>query len=163
MSRKLLTDTFGFESRCFVCHPENQGGMRQRFYLDDETNRVVAEFTPGKDLSGAPNYAHGGASLAVLDDAMAWAVIALKERFGVTRHVEADFQRPVRVGTRHDVRAWVESAEGRTMMARGEIRDVKDRLCVSAHATYTVLTFDEARQAIGQAAEGAASYTQESR
>lgn len=163
MSRRLLTDTFGFDSRCFVCHPENQGGMRQRFYLDEDANQVVAEFTPGKDLSGAPNYAHGGASLAVLDDAMAWAVIALKERFGVTRHVEAYFQRPVRVGARHEVRAWVESAEERTMVARGEILDEKGRACVSTQAIYTVLTFDEARQAIGKAAEGAASYTQESR
>ena len=163
MSHKPLTNTFGFESRCFVCDQENEGGMRQRFYLDEELGRVVAEFKPTVDHSGAPNYAHGGAAMAVLDDAMAWAVIALRERFGVTRRVEADFARPVKVGVAHSVEAWVESFEDRSLVARGEIRDPKGRVCVAARASYTVLTMEEARQAIGAGARRAASYTEEAR
>ena len=161
MSRKLLENTFGFDSSCFVCDPENESGMRQRFYYDDESRRVVAEFEPSVVLSGAPNYAHGGASMAVLDDAMAWAIIAAEERFGVTRRVETDFVRPVRLGKMYAVEAWVESHEDRGIEARAEISDSRRRVCVAAKGIYTVLTLDEAEAAIGVGARSSSSYTKE--
>lgn len=123
MPRKLLTNTFAFASLCFVCDPDNAEGMRQRFFHDEESGRIVAEFVPSPGLSGAPNYTHGGASMAVLDDAMAWAIIALKERFGITRRCEVDFIRPVMIGAKHDVQAWVESFEDRALVARAELRN----------------------------------------
>ena len=161
MSRRLLENTFGFDSCCFVCDPDNDGGMKQRFYFDEESGRVVAEFEPGEQLSGAPNYVHGGASLAVLDDAMAWAIIAGHERFGVTRRVETDFVRPVALGKSYDVEAWVESFEDRDLEARAEIRDHKGRVCVAAKGVYTVLTLEEAESAIGGGARENDSYTKE--
>ncbi len=161
MSRRPLTNTFAFDTRCFVCDQDNEGGLRQRFFLDDELGRVVAEFIPSADHSGAPNYAHGGASMAVLDEAMAWAIIAIKERFGLTRKVEVDFIRPVPVGVAHEVQAWIESFEGRSLVARAELRNPDGKLCVAAKAGYTILTLQEAEQAIGAGAQTAASYTEE--
>jgi uncharacterized protein (TIGR00369 family) len=135
--------------------------MKQQFFYDDDLERVVGEFTPTPDHSGAPNYAHGGASMAVLDDAMAWAIIAVRQRFGLSHRVEVDFLRPVLIGWSYSVEAWVESLEGRSLYARGEIRDHKGRVCVSARGKYTVMTLEEAEEAIGAGARGAASYTQE--
>ncbi len=163
MSRKPLTNTFAFETRCFVCDQENEGGLRQRFFMDDELGRVVAEFVPSADHSGAPNYAHGGVSMAILDDAMAWAIIAIKDRFGLTRKAEVEFFRPVLVGRAYEVEAWVESFEGRSLVARAELRSADGKLCVAAKASYTVLTLEEAEQAIGAGARTAASYTQAER
>jgi uncharacterized protein (TIGR00369 family) len=160
LPRKLLENTFDFSSLCFVCDPANAGGMRQQFFLDDELGRVVATFTPDPAHSGAPNYTHGGASMAVLDDAMAWAIIAINQRFGITRHCEVDFIRPVMVGAAHDVQAWVESAEDRALVARAEMRNTDGKLCVAAKATYIVLTSEEAQNAIGAGATTAASYTE---
>lgn len=160
MSRKPLTNTFAFDSRCFVCDQENEGGLRQRFFLDDETGRVVAEFIPSADHTGAPNYAHGGVSMAILDDAMAWAIIAIKDRFGLTRKAEVEFIRPVRVGRAYEVQAWVESFEGRSLVARAELRSDEGKLCVAAKAGYTILTLEEAERAIGAGARTAVSYTQ---
>ncbi len=159
MSRKPLTNTFAFETRCFVCDQDNEGGLRQRFFLEEELGRVVAEFIPSVDHSGAPNYAHGGASMAVLDDAMAWAIIAIKDRFGLTRKVEVDFIRPLLVGSAYEVQAWVESFEDRSLVARAELRNSDGKLCVAAKAGYTVLTLEEAEQAIGAGARTAVSYT----
>ncbi len=161
MSRKPLTNAFAFDTRCFVCDQDNEGGLRQRFFLDDELGRVVAEFVPSADHSGAPNYAHGGVSMAILDDAMAWAIIAMKERFGLTRKVEVDFIRPVPVGVAHEVQAWIDSFEGRSLVARAELRNPEGKLCVAAKARYTILTLQEAEQAIGAGAQTAASYTKE--
>ena len=149
MSRKPLTNTFAFETRCFVCDQKNEGG------------RVVAEFIPSDDHSGAPNYAHGGVSMAVLDDAMAWAIIAIKDRFGLTRKAEVEFFRPVLVGRAYEVQAWVGSFEGRSLVARAELRSSDGKLCVAAKASYTVLTLEEAEQAIGARARTAASYTKD--
>ena len=160
MPRKPLTNTFGFGSLCFVCDQDNAGGMRQQFFLDDGLSRVVADFTPAAEHSGAPNYTHGGASMAVLDDAMAWAVIALKERFGITRKCEVDFIRPVMIGATHDVQAWVESFEDRALVARAEMRNADGKLCVASKATYIVMTLDEAQNAIGAGAAAAAPYTE---
>ena len=160
MSRKPLTNSFAFDSRCFVCDQENEGGLRQRFFMDDELGRVVAEFVPSADHSGAPNYAHGGVSMAILDDAMAWAIIAIKDRFGLTRKAEVEFFRPVLVGRGYDVQAWVESFEDRSLVARAELRSSEGKLCVSAKGSYTVLTLEEAERAIGAGARTAVSYTE---
>ena len=144
-----------------MCDQDNEGGLRQRFFLDDELNRVVAEFVPSADHSGAPNYAHGGVTMAVLDEAMAWAIIAMKERFGLTRKAEVEFIRPVPIGVAHEVQAWVESFEGRSLMARAELRNPEGKLCVAARASYIVLTVEEAESALGAGAETAARYTED--
>ena len=161
MSRRLLTNTFGFGSRCFVCDPDNAGEMQQRFFFDDDLGRVVANFVPSADHSGAPNYAHGGASMAILDDAMAWAIIAPEERFGLSRRVEVDFLRPVVIETPHEVQAWVESRDGRWLEARAEIRSGEGKLCIAARGNYSVLTKEEADQAIGGGARTAAAYIED--
>jgi len=160
LSLEALTNTFGFDSRCFVCDPDNTGGMRQPFFLDRERGRVVAEFTPTPDHSGAPNYAHGGATMAVLDDAMAWAIIATRERFGLSRRVETDFVRPVMIGRTYTVEAWVESFEVRSLNARAELKSPSGKLCVASRGEYMVMTLEEAQQAIGAGAGGASSYTE---
>ena len=160
MPLEPLTNTFGFDSRCFVCDPDNSGGLRQRFFLDRDRSRVVAEFTPMADHSGAPNYAHGGATMAVLDDAMAWAIIATKERFGLSRRVETDFVRPVMIGKTYKVEAWVESFADRSLEARAELTSPSGKLCVASKGLYMVMTIDEAQQAIGAGASTSGSYTE---
>ena len=160
MPLEPLTNTFGFDSRCFVCDPDNSGGLRQRFFLDRDRSRVVAEFTPMADHSGAPNYAHGGATMAVLDDAMAWAIIATKERFGLSRRVETDFVRPVMIGKTYKVEAWVESFAGRSLEACAELTSPSGKLCVASKGLYMVMTIDEAQQAIGAGASTSGSYTE---
>ena len=154
MPLEPLTNTFGFESRCFVCDQDNSGGLRQRFFLDRDRDRVVAEFTPTSDHSGAPNYAHGGATMAVLDDAMAWAIIATKERFGLSQRVETDFVRPVMIGKTYKVEAWIESCDDRSLEARAELSSTSGKLCVASKGLYIVMTLEEARQAIGAGAGG---------
>lgn len=160
MPRKPLTNTFAFASLCFVCDPDNAAGLGMRFFLDEESHRVVGDFTPQPGHSGAPNYTHGGASTAVLDDAMAWAIIALKERFGITRKAEVDFIRPVMIGAKHAVEAWVESFEDRALVARAELRNPAGKLCVAAKATYIVMTMEETTNAIGAGAATAPTYTE---
>ena len=87
--------------------------------------------------------------MAVLDDAMAWAIIATKERFGLSRRVETDFVRPVMIGKTYKVEAWVESFEDRSLKARAELSSPSGKLCVASSGQYMVMTLEEAQQAIG--------------
>jgi acyl-coenzyme A thioesterase PaaI-like protein len=161
MTRTLLTNTFSFETSCFVCEPNNPRGLQMQFYYDDESERVVADMAPGIGHSGAPNYAHGGFSMAVLDDAMAWAVIAIAKKFGLSQRIEFDFMRPVKVDRTYSVDAWLDVAGEREVIARAEVRDSKGRVCIAATGRYMVMTMEQATQAIGGAAGSAAGYTSE--
>lgn len=69
-----------------------------------------ASFTLDRSFSGAPEYVHGGVVLAILDEAMAWATIALAGRFAVTRQTTATFERPVCVNRAYAVEAKVVDA-----------------------------------------------------
>jgi acyl-coenzyme A thioesterase PaaI-like protein len=101
----LLNSRWGFESNCFVCEASNTEGLRIPFLHDAEQRRVVAGFELDDRFSGAPSYVHGGIVLAVLDEAMAWAAIAVAGVFAVTKETTTRFRRPVRVGTRTRCRA----------------------------------------------------------
>lgn len=158
MAKTLLANTFGIESRCFVCAPENAAGLRQPFYLDDDRGTVVAQFAPKVDHSGAPNYAHGGVVMAILDEAMAWAVIAIQRRFGVTERAEVEFFRPVRVGIVHHVSATVVGADGRKIVARADVRDAAGAVCARATARFHVIDMQQAIDAAGAGAVETAEF-----
>src|SRR2546430_2937123 len=76
---RLDNSRWGFGSNCFVCEPGNARGMQVPFSHDTDRGVVFAEFTLGAEYSGAPTYLHGGATLALMDEGMSWATIALSE------------------------------------------------------------------------------------
>ena len=160
MTQTLLdNEQWDFGSNCFVCEPGNERGLGIPYYLDDEANRVVARFTPESHHSGAPMFAHGGFSQALLDEGMAWAVIAIAHRFGVTRKAEVTFARPVKIGQVHTVSAWIESRDGHDLIALGEITDMRGKICVSVRESFYVMTKEEADVALGAQSRQTASYT----
>ena len=104
MALKPLTNAgWGFETNCFVCEPSNPLGLRVQYFHDEEAEVVSAEFTLGVEHSGAPHYVHGGVLLAILDEAMAWAAIAIGGRFAVVQSTATTFDRPVRIDEPHRV------------------------------------------------------------
>ena len=147
----LTNARWGFTSNCFVCEPANPAGLQLPFFHDDEDDAVVADFTLDDAFSGAPSYLHGGVVLAVLDEAMAWAAIAIGGQWAVTKTTTTDFERPVRVGKPHRVRAVIESAAEREIRASAVIVDAKERTCASASAVFTPLGEAQAVDAIGGA------------
>lgn len=139
MARHRLENSgWGFETNCFVCEESNDAGLRLAFFHDDEADEVLAEFTLGEAFSGAPAFVHGGVSLAILDEAMAWAGIALGGKWAVTSGFEAAFERPVRVGERYRVTARLVDATDDVIAARGEIVDLANgKVRVRATASLT--------------------------
>lgn len=147
--RRLTNDDWGFPTSCFVCEERNEAGLRIPFSHDDEAAVVTAEIELDERFSGAPTYLHGGISLAVLDEAQAWATIAIAGRWAVTTEMGARFLHPVRVGRRYAVEARVDADDGAVLRTSAVLRDGAGRPCVEATATFSVLTELQALEATG--------------
>jgi uncharacterized protein (TIGR00369 family) len=146
---RLENGRWGFESNCFVCEPRNATGLRIPFEHDDEAEVVRAAFTLDERFSGAPSYVHGGVVLAVLDEAMSWATIAIGGVFAVTSEMSTRFLRPVRVGRDHAVEARVDEQAEDRLATSASVLDGKGRVCAEARATFVPLGPAQAVDAIG--------------
>jgi acyl-coenzyme A thioesterase PaaI-like protein len=158
---RLDNARWGFRSNCFVCEPTNAAGLRIGFVHDDEADVVRAQFSLGDAFSGAPSYVHGGVVLAVMDEAMAWAAIAIGHTWALTTRSMATFWRPVLVDQPHTVVARLaERGEDGTLelnatVFRGEVSSERgaadgDR-CAEAKATFVPLSAEGAAAAVGEA------------
>jgi uncharacterized protein (TIGR00369 family) len=141
---RVSNERWGFTSNCFVCEPTNASGLRQAFFHDDEADLVVADVELGPEHSGAPSYVHGGVQLALLDEAMAWAAIAVAERFAVTATFRSEFHHPIRVGKRYRLEAEIVERSESRLEAAARILDVQQRVRTSATATLVVLSAAQA-------------------
>ena len=145
----LTNDAWGLESSCFVCEPRNGAGLRIPFHHDVVARRVLADFSLDERFSGAPRYVHGGVLLAILDEAMAWATIAVAGSFAVTQETTSRFDHPVRVGEQHSVCAEIVETDDRTIHTRAEINRADGRRCVTSTATFVRLDLEQAGAAAG--------------
>ena len=149
--RRLHNEDWGFDTNCFVCEPRNAGGLRIPFHHDDERAAVVATFTLDSTFSGAPSYVHGGVSLAVLDEAQAWATIAVGGKLAVTAETTARFERPVLVDKTYRVEARLTGQDAERITTEAQILDHRDRVCATSTATFAVLGAAQAVRATGAA------------
>ena len=156
--RALDNASWGFPSSCFVCDRSNPRGLGVAFRHDTDRDVVWADLSFGPELSGAPRYAHGGVVLAVLDEAMAWAAIAMAGRFAVVQHTATTFDRPVRLETPHRVEAVVVAHDDRMVTTRAHVADGSGRVCARAHARLAVLSDVGAASAIGEVGGDDARY-----
>lgn len=146
---RLHNEVWGFDSNCFVCEPSNQTGLRIPFHHDDEAGTVVAEFTLDDAYSGAPSYVHGGITLAILDEAQAWATIAVSGKFAVTTETATRFERPVLIGRTFGVEARVTGETPEVIRTTAVVRNAKGKLCAETTSTFAVLAPAAAVRAIG--------------
>jgi uncharacterized protein (TIGR00369 family) len=146
----LHNDDLGYETNCFVCEQRNKQGLRIPFFHDTERNLVTAEFSLSDTFSGAPTLVHGGVSLAVLDEAMAWACIAIGRQWAVTSETTTRFDRAVYVDKPHRVEAEIVEQTDSEIVTTGRIVDLKGRVRAESRATFTVLGEAQLRRAAGE-------------
>ena len=147
--RRLTNAGWGFETNCFVCEPANAAGLRLPFFHDEESDVVRADLQLDDRFSGAPNYVHGGLVLAVLDEAMAWATIAIGGKFAVTADTSTRFLYPVHLDRPYRVEARVTEPGDERMVCAAAVLDAKGRPCAEATATFSVLSAATAVDVIG--------------
>jgi uncharacterized protein (TIGR00369 family) len=155
----LTNERWGFSSNCFVCEPTNAVGLRQSFFHDTENATVVADLRLGSDHAGAPSYVHGGVQLALLDEAMAWAAIAITEQFAVTASFNSTFHHPLMIDRHYRLEATIDSRTDTTLSASAVILDDLGRARTSAQATLVVLSAAQAIDAGAMTDESTTHYT----
>jgi len=122
-------------NNCFGCGDQNPQGLHMQFVIDDADPEAIsasATIQLSALHQGPPGCIHGGIIATMLDEAMSKLNRALKV-VAMTRHMEVDYLRPVRVGdtltiTSHHVRregkklfhsAEITGSQG-TVLARGK-------------------------------------------
>jgi acyl-coenzyme A thioesterase PaaI-like protein len=90
--------------------------------------RIYAEFEFDEAQQGPPGHAHGGASAAVIDEAMG-AVVWQSGLRALLANLNLNYRLPVPLHTPLRAEAWLERVEGRKAYARGQIL-VGDRVAV---------------------------------
>ncbi len=146
---RLDNSSWGVESNCFVCEEANPAGLGIPFFVDHDHAVVTASFVLDDRFSGAPTYVHGGVVQAVLDEAMAWATIALAGCFAVTKEITVKFRAPVIVGHPYVVRARIDRDERTLLECSAEIFDEASSRCAEASATFASLGPAQAAEAAG--------------
>ena len=146
---RLDASRFGFGSRCFVCDTDNPRGLQVPFFHDTDANVVYAEFELPAEFCGAPNLVHGGATLALIDEGMSWATIAVAERFAFTKETSARFDWPIRLERAYRLEVRVTDADATRIHTKAVVLDAKSRACVTATAVMAVLDVAQAVDATG--------------
>lgn len=119
---------------CFVCGKANPKGMGVTWYLQDD-GRVLTRLRFTEAEQGPPGHAHGGASAAVLDEAMGAAVWAAGHTV-LAVHLSVDYRRPVPLDVPVTVAARVVAKDGKAVHTEAELRLPDGTVAVQARGIY---------------------------
>jgi hypothetical protein len=89
---------------CFVCGSENPVGIKHIFYVAGDFT-FCDLFLP-KGYDGVYDVIHGGVSIAVVDETMAWCAYIFSDakNMFITREIKVKFKYPLKVDTQYIVK-----------------------------------------------------------
>ncbi len=119
---------------CYVCGTSNPDGIGLIWY-SDYMNTIYSEFTLDSSQQGPPGYAHGGASAAILDEAMGVAIWRSGFNVAVV-NLEINYRRPLPLGQPLKLEARFTEREKRRIFATGEILLPDGTIAVSGNGIY---------------------------
>ena len=108
------------DTTCFVCGPDNPLGLRVPFERDGEAGSA-AFYVARKEHGGWNGILHGGVTFSLMDEAFGWCLF-FRDIPSVTARIETRFHKPIRIGTRLHIRAWVVRQRRRLYDAQAEVR-----------------------------------------
>lgn len=132
MELNLATDNY-----CFVCGTENPIGLKLKF--EDNKGGVVANFLPGKEHQGFVSLVHGGIISALLDEAMAHAVLSRK-MIAVTVRMAVSFKKPTLIRKTLTVNGRIIEKKGKIIKTTANI--IQNEI-ITAEATADFLMMSE--------------------
>ena len=119
---------------CFVCgntNPHSIGIIWQK----NPNGRIESSFVFNIHQQGPPGFVLGGASAAVMDEAMGTAVWQGGYR-AATVHLELDYRKPIPIGEEINIQGWLFSEEMDSATTRGIIYLSDGTIAVEACAKY---------------------------
>jgi len=105
---------------CFACGELNEHGLHLALHASPEGCWTEVSLEPR--FQGWESVAHGGIVTTLLDEVMAWSVIA-RGTWGVTARLRLSFRRPVPVDRPIRAEGWVVEDRRRTFRTAGRVVD----------------------------------------
>ena len=136
--------TFEFEPHnCFACGELNEHGLKLQLHLEER--RSWSEFVLEDRFEGWRGVTHGGIIATILDEVMAWALVA-EDNWGVTARMSLEFKRPVLVGTRVRAEGWIVRSRRRLVDTAGQVVDSEGNVLATAEAIYVAADEERKRE-----------------
>jgi uncharacterized protein (TIGR00369 family) len=125
-----------YHGSCFVCGTENPHSIGLTWYVD-ENGSLTSDFTLNEAHQGPPGHAHGGASAAILDEAMGLVVWAAGLQVAAV-NLEINYHRPLPLNVPLTVETRITQKDERKIFSTGEIKLLDGTVCVSGRGIYVV-------------------------
>jgi acyl-coenzyme A thioesterase PaaI-like protein len=145
--QRLVVDGEPFEiaaHHCFACGTLNAHGLQLELHL--ARDRAWTEIVLDRRFEGWDAIAHGGIVATILDEVMAWSLIA-SDAWGMTARMNVAFRAPVSIGD--PLRAEGRLVERRKRLYRTEARLLAadtDEILATADGTYLAAPPDRRRE-----------------
>jgi len=132
---------------CFACGELNEHGLQLKLHLGER--RSWTDFVLEDRFEGWVGVTHGGIIATILDEVMAWALVA-EDNWGVTARILIQFKKPIPVGTRVHGEGWVVRARRRLVDTAGQITDPDGTILATGEATYVAAPPERKRELMAQ-------------
>ena len=127
---------------CFGCGTLNEHGLQMILHLEPARSWTTLELD--RRFEGWEGVAHGGIVSTILDEVMAWALVA-GDDWGVTARLAVAFRKPVSIGQAIRAEGWVTRTRRRLVETAGRIVDAETGVEL-ATATGTYVAADAERK-----------------
>lgn len=121
---------------CFVCGSENPHSIGLSWYVDDD-GILTSEFALNESQQGPPGLSHGGASAAILDEAMGLTVWATGLKVAAV-NLEVNYHKPLPLHQPLRLEAHITEQDERKIFSTGEIHLPDGTIAVSGRGIYVV-------------------------
>jgi uncharacterized protein (TIGR00369 family) len=121
---------------CFVCGHDNPHSIGLTLYVDDH-GVMTAEFILNDAQQGPPGHAHGGASAAILDEAMGLVAWAMGLKVAAV-NLEINYHKPLPLHRPLTLEARVTEQDEHKVFSAGEICLPDGTVAVSGRGIYVV-------------------------
>ncbi|MBT9330469.1 PaaI family thioesterase [Paracidobacterium acidisoli] len=145
---ELTPIAHGALSRCFGCGQQNPTGLRLKFFTDAGGN-IVCRLRVAQRFEGPPGCVHGGVIATLLDEAMSKANRA-RGVVAMTRQMEVEYLRPVRLRTSLTLTGRHVEAHGRKHQCEAQITDAEGTVLARAKALFIAVDPARLAQAAGR-------------
>lgn len=132
---------------CFACGELNEHGLQLKLHLGERQS--WSDFVLDDRFEGWAGITHGGIIATILDEVMAWALVA-EDNWGVTARMSIDFKRPVPVGTLVRGEGWIVRSRRRLVDTAGQIVDSNGVVLARADAVYVAASAERKRELMAQ-------------
>ncbi|MBL8050091.1 MAG: PaaI family thioesterase [Anaerolineales bacterium] len=120
---------------CFVCGKDNPHSIGLTWFIEDGI--LTSEIILNEAQQGPPGYAHGGASAAILDEAMGLVVWAAGHKVAAV-NLDINYHKPLPLHQKILIEARIAQIDERKIFSVGEIRTADSTVTVSGSGIYVI-------------------------